>query len=73
MTSLPDTKRKLDTATFTWVTTGLVVIVMGILGLYWSLFISMNQKLEAVRLNHNTTHTTLSNHINFKCEDNHEH
>ena len=65
--------RKLDTVTFTWVTTGLVVIMMGILGLYWSLFINMAAKIETIKIDHNTTQTTLNNHINFKCEDTNEH
>jgi hypothetical protein len=65
--------RKLDASTYTWVTTGLVVIMMGILGLYWTLFISINTKIESVRLDHAVTKTTLNNHINFKCEDNNEH
>ena len=64
---------KLNITTYTWITTGLVVIVMGILGLYWSLFIALNAKIEGVRLGHNTTQTTLDNHLNFKCETSHEH
>ena len=64
---------KLDIKTYTWVTTGLVIIMMGILSLYWTLFIALNAKIENVRLDHNTTQTTLNNHINFICEDRDEH
>ena len=69
---------KLDTKTFYSVTGGLMVIVMAILSLYWSLFVTLNTKIEDVRLDHNTTKTTLTNHvththINFRCEDSHEH
>jgi hypothetical protein len=64
---------KLDAKTFTWTIAGLAVIVMAVLSLYWSLFITLNNKIETVRIEHTTTKTTLDNHLNFRCEDNDEH